>query len=155
MIGLALSPEQFKTLLRMVYIANTVVNGHRDEDFATEYDDLEQYVFSRAKDAGFPAATSRHQLAGEDHHHPSEAFDNDPEVNALLDQYDIHIMLELLSEKLAENEIEAKFGPGASEKMPAHDYEKLLEEYAEVYSKEFLINGFKNVAVKRDEEKTV
>ncbi len=149
MIGLAFSPEQFKTLLRMVYIANTVVNGHRDEDFAVEYDDLEQYIFSRAKDAGFPAATSRHKLAGEDHHHPSPTFDNDPEVNALLDQYDIHVMLELLAEKLAEGEIEKKFGPNAADKMPAHDYENLLGEYADAYSGEFLLNGFKNVVVQK------
>ena len=151
MIGLALSPEQFKTLLRMVYIANTVVNGHRDADFAAEYDDLEQYVFSRAKDAGFPAATSRHQLAGEEHHHPSTAFDNDPEVNALLDQYDIHVMLELLAEKLAENEIESKFGPNAKDKMPSTDYENLTEEFAESFSKEFVANGFKNIVVKKTE----
>jgi hypothetical protein len=151
MIGLAFSPEQFKTLLRMVYIANTVVNGHRDEDFVAEYDNLEQYVFSRAKDAGLPAATSHHRLAGEEHHHPSPSFDNDPEVNTLLDQYDVHIMLELLSEKLAEKEIEVKFGPNAKDKMPAVDFENLLIEYAEAYTHEFLLNGFKNVEVKRGE----
>lgn len=151
MIGLALSPEQFKTLLRMVYIANTVVNGHRDEDFVREYDELEQYIFSRAKDAGFPAATSHHRLAGEEHHHPSPSFDNDPEVNALLDQYDIHIMFELLSEKLAEVEIEEKYGPGAKDKMPALDYEHLLIEHAEGFTREFLVNGFTNVTVKKGE----
>lgn len=148
MIGLALTPEQFKTLLRMVYISNTVVNGHRDEDFAIEYDDLEQYVFSRAKDAGFPAATVRHRIAGDEHHHPSQVFENDPEVNTLLDQYDMHIMVELLSEKLAERDIEISHGPEAKGKMPTADYEKLLEITADKYDKEFLEHGLKNIVVK-------
>ncbi len=148
MIGLALTPEQFKTLLRMVYIANTVVNGHRDEDFAVEYDDLEQYVFSRAKDAGFPAATVRHSIAGDEHHHPSRVFENDSEVNKLLDEYDLHIMVELLSEKLAERDIEISHGPLAKEKLPERDYLNLLELTADNYDKEFLANGLTNLTIK-------
>ena len=150
MIGLALTPLQFKTLLRMVYMANTVVNGHRDEDYAKEYDDLEQYVFSRAKDAGFPAATAHHKMAGEEHHHPSLIFENDPEVNALLDEYDVHIMIELLSEKLAERDIELAHGQSAKEKMPERDYLKLLEFTADNYDKEFLANGLKNLIIKSE-----
>ncbi len=153
MIGLAISPEQFKTLMRMVYIANTVINGHRDEDFAAEYDDLEQYVFSRAKDAGYPAATSYHKLEGEEHHHPSRIFENDPEVNKLMDQYDLHIMMELLSEKLAERDIEAKHGPHAKDKMSEQDYENLLEEHAEVYDKEFVTHGLTRLALLDGEKK--
>ncbi|KKU78761.1 MAG: hypothetical protein UY04_C0027G0007 [Parcubacteria group bacterium GW2011_GWA2_47_7] len=147
MIGLALTEEQFKTLLRMVYIANTVVNGHRDVDFEVAYDELEQYVFSRAKDAGYPAATSRHEMLGEEHHHPSRIFENDPEVNMLMDQYDAHVMLELLAEKLAERDIEISNGKDAKTKMSAEDYAILLEERADKYDKVFSITGLAGVVV--------
>lgn len=147
MIGLAMSPEQFKILLRMVYIANTVANGHRDADFMTAYDELEQYVFSRAKDAGFPAATWRHELEGEEHHHPSRVFEADLEVNAIMDEYDAHIMFELLAEKLAERDIEKKYGPKAKEKMPNKDYEDLLSDRADVYEKFFLEKGDAAISV--------
>lgn len=150
MIGLAFTPEQFKTLLRMVYIANTVVNGYRDLDFEAEYDELEQYVFSRAKDAGFPAATSRHKMAGEEHHHPSGMFENDPEMNKLMDEYDIHIMLELLSEKLAERDLVVLHGKDVMKKMPEADYENLLEERADVYDREFIAHGLANFVIKTD-----
>ena len=106
MIGLAFTKEQFESLLRMVYIANTVANGHRDEDFLVAYDELEQYIFSRAKDAGFPGAVLRHKAEGEIHHHPSQLFDNDSEISKILDAYDAEVMIELLSEKLAERDIE-------------------------------------------------
>ncbi len=149
MIGLALTPEQFKTLLRMVYIANTVANGHRDDvDFFKEYDDLEQYVFSRAKEAGFPAAVLRHSVGGEEHHHPSQVFEGDSEVNSLLDAYDLHIAFELLAEKLAERDVERKYGPHAKDRMPEGDYDELLMERAEEYEKLFLLKGFAGVEVK-------
>jgi hypothetical protein len=141
MIGLALTPEQFKVLLRMVYIANTVANGHRDADFMTEYDELEQYVFSRAKDAGFPAATWRHELGGEEHHHPSRVFEADPEVNTVMDAYDEHIMFERLAERLALRDMEQKYGLNVKEKMPEKDYDELLGERADAYEKFFADNG--------------
>ncbi len=148
MIGLALSPEQFKTLLRMVYIANTVANGARDEgDFRKEYDELEQYVFSRAKEVGFPAATERHEVDGVEHHHPSLLFEKDPEVNRLMDDYELTVAIEVLAEKLAERDIEAKFGPKAKDRMPAADYDELLDERAKEYETEFEDGAFSGVRV--------
>ena len=149
MIGLALTPEQFKILLRMVYIANTVANGHRDDaDFLKNYDDLEQYIFSRAKEAGYPAATVRHEIDGEEHHHPSLIFEGDLEVNMLLDGYDLDITIETLSEKLSERDIEKKYGPNAKDKLPPKDYEEILTEVSDEYQKFFLENGFKHIYVK-------
>lgn len=153
MIGLALTPEQFQTLLRMVYIANTIANGHRDTDFLGDYDDLEQLVFSRAKDAGFPAAVQRHKAEGEEHHHPSQLFENDVELNKILDAYDEQVMIKLLAEKLAERDIEDQFGVTAKESMPLPDYDELLEEYTLRYENEFLVNGVLNLTVRSDTPK--
>ena len=145
MIGLALTPEQFKTLLGMVYIANTVANGHLDRDFLSAYDDLEQYVFSRANDAGFPAATWTHAAGGEEHHHPSRLFEGDPEVNAIMDRYDIHLLTELLSEKLAERDLEEQFGVNPKLQMLEKDYDELLDERASLYESKLIEEGLKNL----------
>lgn len=148
MIGLALTKEQFKTLLNMVYIANTVANSRREDgDFLKDYDDLEQYVFSRAKEAGFPGATERHKVDEEVHHHPSISFEHDPEVNKLLDEYDAAAAIELLSEKLAERDLEKQYGPNAKDRMPSKDYDELLEEHTEEYEREFEESGFAKVRI--------
>lgn len=147
MIGLAFSPEQFKVLLRMIYIANTVANGHRDADYLKDYDELEQYIFSRAKDAGFPAATWRHKIAEEEHHHPSRIFEDDAEVGSVLDEYDTHVAFAFLAERLAERDVDKKYGADAKDRMPADDYEELVEEYASNYRKEFEEHGFANMSV--------
>lgn len=149
MIGLAFTPEQFKTLLRMVYLANTIANGQRETDHLREYDDLEQYIFSRAGDAGFPAATFKHKALGETHHHPSQIFENDPELNKLMDEYEMTLLLEHLSLQLAERDIEQKEGIDAKNRMPAHDYEELLELYAEMYESEFNEFGFDRLIIEK------
>jgi sarcosine oxidase delta subunit len=148
MIGLALTPEQFTTLLRMVYIGNTVTNAHRDEDeFIKEYDDFEQYMFARAKDVGFPAATWRHEVNGVEHHHPSVIFENDEVLTKIIDEYDLSVTLEVLAEKLAERDVERKHGPFAKKRLPEADYEDLVDEIAEAYETIFLAQGFEGISV--------
>ncbi len=147
MIGLALTPEQFTVLLRMVYIANTVANAHRDEDFLKDYDELEQYIFARAKESGFPGATLHHKIGNEAHHHPSPIFENDIELNTLLDEYDAHIALEVLAEKLAERDVEELHGPKANTRMSPKDYETLLHERMDEYEQIFLVDGLSRVYI--------
>jgi hypothetical protein len=149
MIGLALTPEQFTTLLRMVYIGNTVVNGHRgEEDFIKEYDDFEQYVFARAKEVGFPGATWRHEVDGVEHNHPSLIFENDDVLAKLIDEYDLAITVEVLAEKLADRDVERDHGPKAKDTMPEKDFEELLSDREEAYERLFLTEGFEGVSVR-------
>jgi hypothetical protein len=149
MIGLALSPEQFQTLLRMVYIANTVVNGHRDDEgLLKEYEELEQYIFARAKETGFPAATWKHEAeGGEVHHHPSVAFERDIEVNALLDEYEAIVVFEVLAERLALRAIEEKMGPDAKKKLPSKDFDELLQNEVEEYRDLLVERGYDRINI--------
>mgnify|MGYP001764771226 CR=1 FL=1 len=143
MIGLALSPEQFQTLLRMVYIANTVANGNRNEpELLKQYEELEQYLFARAGEVGFPGATWEHRVGNEVHHHPSHTFEHDEEVNRLLDEYEAVVLFELIARKLAERSVEQKFGPDAKAHMEPKDYEKLIEEEAQAYEQILLDDGY-------------
>lgn len=155
MIGLAFTPEQFKTLLQMIYIANTVVNGYREKDYLKEFDDLEQYIFSRAGAAGFPAATWRHEApgvdavgrAGEEHHHPSRIFESDPKINKIMDEYDQTMAMGILAEMLAARDIEQTYGPGAEARMTEKDHDALLDRYIGEYEEEFRRFGFNRLLV--------
>ncbi len=158
MIGLAFTPEQFKTLLRMVYLANTMANGQKEEDYLREYDELEQYIFSRAGDAGFPAATWKHRVAGvdamsggaeEEHHHPSRMFENDPELNKLMSAYDSSVTTLLLAEMLAERDMEGKHGLRTEGRLPPKEYDELLLQYTEQYENEFNKFGFNRLVIEK------
>ncbi len=154
MIGLALSPEQFQTLLRMVYIANTVANGHREDgDALKHYEDLEQYVFSRAKETGFPAATWKHEVDGAVHHHPSLVFERDSEMNRILDEYEAIVVLDAFAERLALRAIEERMGANAKDRMPAHDFDELLDEETLRFRDCLLERGYDALAIHLREEK--
>ncbi len=158
MIGLAFTPEQFKTLLAMIYIANTVVNGHREKEYLKEYDELEQYIFSRAGAAGYPGATWSHKTHGvsasasstEEHHHPSKIFESDPLIAKIMDEYDQAMAMGILAEMLATRDIEQKYGPGAKERMVAEEYDALFEHIAEEYETEFERFGLAKVSVAKE-----
>jgi hypothetical protein len=119
MIGLALTKEQFKTLLNMAYIANWVANGRRlDDEYLEEYEELEEYIFSRAKEAGFPDAAYKHKTdeRGE-HFHPSRAFEFDREIERLIAEYDEETFFDELAERFAGRDLEQLFGKDAKKKL--------------------------------------
>lgn len=144
MIGLALTNEQLATLLKMVYVANTVANGpFGDRVSRKDFDDMEQYVFSRAKDV-FPMAVYQHKAdEGDEHHHPSVIFESDPDVNALFDQYEEYVARMVMAEKLAERDVEREFGVHAKDQMNAAQFEELVAERSTEYEELLEEHGLK------------
>lgn len=147
MIGLALTQEQLATLLKMVYVANTVANSPQQGTISRQdFDEMEQYVFSRAKDI-FPMAVYQHKAGEENHHHPSMIFENDPDINALMDQYEEYAVRFVLAEKFAERDIETEFGIHAKDKMSAEQYEALVEERSGDYVEILQKHGMKAITI--------
>ena len=143
-IGLAFTKEQLATLLKMVYVANTVANGPFGDGISRkDFDDMEQYVFSRAKDV-FPMAVFEHKAEeGDQHHHPSLIFESDPDVNALFDQYEEYVARMVMAEKLAEKEVEKEFGIHAKDQMNAAQFEELVAERSTRFEELLESNGLK------------
>lgn len=142
MIGLALSVEQLAILLKMIYVANTVANSPSEGLVSrADFDEIEQYIFSRAKDV-YPMAVYQHTSGGERHHHPSLVFESDPDVNALMDQYEEYVTRYVVAEKLAEKDVEREFGVMAKDKMSVEQFEDLVEERALEYRKTLETRGF-------------
>jgi hypothetical protein len=145
MIGLAFTDEQFGALLKMIYVANTVGNSPSEGMvLRKDFDEIEQYIFSRAKDV-FPMAVYEHKEGSEKHHHPSLVFESDPDVNALMDQYEAYVTKYVISEKLAERDVEVEFGLHSKDKMSSEQYEELVEERALEYRKILETKGFRSL----------
>ena len=46
--------KQFRTLIDLIYAGELVINGHRlRDDIDEEFDDLQQYIYSFAKQMGY------------------------------------------------------------------------------------------------------
>ena len=143
MIGLALTKEQFKTLLNMVYVANWVANGRRlDEEYLTEYEEMEEYIFSRAKEAGFPDAAYKHKTDDRgEHFHPSRAFEFDREIERMIAEYDEETFFDELAERFAILELEKTFGKDAKKKLDPEEYRVELDTLMEKYDEEIVERG--------------
>jgi hypothetical protein len=149
MIGLAFTKEQYATLLKMIFIANTVANGRREPgEFLDAYEELERYVFSRAKDADLPAAAERHATEHDgDHFHPSRMFEDDQEIARLMDEYDDAMFWDGLADRLAERDIRLAMGANAKDRLPADEYEERFEERAKEYDEEFEARELERVRI--------
>lgn len=155
MIGLALTPEQYKTLLRMVYIANWVANGRREEGpFLEDYEEFEEYLFSRAKEAGFPDAAYQHKVddGTRVHFHPSRSFEYDREIDKIISEYDDATFLDTLAERFALRALKKKFGPNAKSNMSPEEYAEEMEHFIGVYDDEILEHGLDRLTWKTDGE---
>lgn len=149
-VGLALTREQFKTLLKAAYLANWLANGRReDEQYLIEFDALEQYVFSRAKDAGFPDAVYRHKTEeGVEHFHPSRAFEFDRELDRIVKHYDDLTFWDELSERFAERDMERLYGPDVKVKMDPQGYQREVDDLVAHYDEESERHGIDRYTIK-------
>lgn len=143
MIGLALSKEQFKTLMKMVYVANWVANGRRtEENFLPDYEELEEYVFSRAKEAGFPDAAFKHKTEDRgEHFHPSRSFEFDRELERVIADYDEETFFDELAERFAERAMRARFGANAKTKLSPEEFAEEFGQLVDKYDEEIMEHG--------------
>lgn len=133
MIGFALTEEQLATLLKMVFVANTIANSPNEGSLKRkDFQEMEEYIFERAKNT-FPMAVYDHKVGEDRHHHPSSIFESDPEVNSIMDLYEEYVMPFVLAEKFAEREINNEFGFNSKDNMSAEQYEEILAEKAVKY----------------------
>ncbi len=147
MIGFALTKEQLSTLLKMVFIANTIANSPDQCKSRNDFEEIESYIFERAKDI-YPLAVFEHKVGNEKYHHPSVIFEGDSDVNQILDQYDDYFLPYLLAEKFGERDVIEEFGADVKDKMPAQQYENLVIEASASYEKIFLKYGVDALTVK-------
>lgn len=139
--------EQLATLLKMVYVANTIANSpYEGMALRKDFQEMEEYVFLRAKET-FPLAVFQHKVGDNNHHHPSSVFENDPDINNMMDQYEEYAVRFVIAEKFAEREIEGEFGPHSKDKMSASQYEELVLEKAPKYEEILQKHGFKALSI--------
>ncbi len=148
MIGFALTEEQLAILLKMVFIANIVVNSPNNGGLQrNEFHEMEEYIFERAKNS-FPMAVNEHKVGEKKLHIPSLIFESDPDVNNILDKYEEYVVPFLLAEKFAEQEMTNEFGPSAKDKMTAEQYSEILTEKASRFEEILKKHGVSALSIK-------
>jgi hypothetical protein len=133
---LKLTKAQYETLMRLVYLGNTVINGFREKDPVIETDHLENYIYAKAADFGLGKLT----LYDEE----LDAFYPTTETEDVwLADHDE------LMHRLAERDLETRYGRDAVEAMSLEERGKLEQELMDKFYGEFHQNGLNNLILYR------
>ena len=135
-MNIELTELEFRRLLDMAYIGNWVLNSSRGSDRFTDYDNVENRLFS------YCAGNGMHTLAEivDGMVRPSAAFEQGGIHEAIAD-YEDSMFFEILAEELARRDMD--FEPIGPE-----NFSELTNRIDE-YIAEFELNGIDNISLEK------
>ena len=139
-----LTEEEYKTLVEMVYLGECMINSIRTPAHAIKkYENLEQYVYSFAKDAGLEKYI--YHDAGSKMYFPSQEMES--VADKYRTEYESEVFWDELEERLACRDMYSQYGEGAIKKMSGEEWFKKNWPFVEKYKTEFEKNVLENLQV--------
>lgn len=148
-MNLELSPSQFKTLLKLVYLGNWMANAQRGEgdvDTILEYEDMEDFIFSHTKAFGLGEWVDD-ELKDEGKYFPSRKFEEESGVRELIDEYDEYSFWDELAECLTDREMLKTYGAETLKSMSRDERFGKYLELREKYDKELEEHGLERIVI--------
>ncbi len=139
--------EQYRDLLRLVYLGNWMVNSIRIDDIVGKYNDLTNYIYSHAKEAGMEECVDHDEKS--DKYCPSIKLEQDDEVEKYLDEYNDENFWDELIHRLSTRDVIEKYGKDFSKKITFEELMKKEQPFIDKYAEEFERNGIKNLVIKK------
>jgi len=133
-LNIELTNREFRLLLDMAYIGNWILNSTRGEDRITEYDALQEKLFTLCSRNGM---SSLIQL-WRGHIYPSKQYEEGGIHEAIAD-YEDSVFFDILAEELSRRDM-------VNEHFPADDLLE-LQRRMEEYITEFEHNGIQNISL--------
>ena len=138
-VNLELSPDQYRELLKLVYVGDWVMEDPEN----IVLNDLVQHIFSKAKDAGLDKMIEfddKYKL-----YMPTQDFDD--EVVEIVDDYEEECFWDHLIYRMADRDLSEQMGEKA-DKLTNEEKIELIDPLSEKYVKEFEKNGMANLFIK-------
>lgn len=143
-----LTKEQYKNLVKLVYLGNWMINAIRLEDEKIKkYDNVEQYIFSFAKDAGLEKYIEFDKKFNQ--FFPTREFEEGSDIEQYREEYEDEIFWDELIDRLARRDFIKKYGFKAVRKM---DFRKRIEKehpFIKKYTKEINKHGIERLEIKK------
>ncbi len=149
---ISLTNEQYLALLKLTWLGNWVANGQRDGSVADphldEYDDIQSYILSYAKDFGFGHYVSDSVL-GDGRHYETLQFDEDFNLYELTREYDAQSFVDEFVNQLAERDFYRAYPHSASQAMRIEGYAAKLDKFIEKWAEEINTHGLENITAEK------
>lgn len=138
-----LTSEEYKNLLRLVYLGHWMANSHRDNP-VVELDNVENLIYSYAKDFGCEDMVDVDSKLKR--YYPSFELEN--EMDIYIQEYDDYSFWDELAWHLADRDFEKKFDPAHTLVMTTDEILREKDIIVEKYFNEFDKNGVENLFIK-------
>lgn len=136
---------QFKTLMKIVFLGNHIVNGPRvDDEIIKEFNDIEQYIYSFHKD--FKLDNWIEKSIEYNEFFPTSELED--EVMDYIEFYDDDVFHEELIYNLGRRDFFNQYGEENIQKMDLKERIEKEQPFIDKYYKEILYNGIKNIIIK-------
>ncbi|MBM4129207.1 MAG: hypothetical protein FJ243_03690 [Nitrospira sp.] len=140
--------EQYEDLLKLVYLGNWMVNAHRlSYEETDQFNELESYIFSFAKDAGLEFYSDYAEEF--DTYYPTREFEEDTDIEKYMDEYSEETFWDELIHALAGRDFIEKYGELVTRKMSPEEQFKKLQPFIDKYEEEFEKHGIDNLVIKK------
>ena len=136
--------KQYEDLLKLAYLGNWVVNAHIIKGAPDRFEKLKGYIFSFAKDFGYPE-----YLDDEDPQmtFPSRTFEDESGVRELIDAYDKETFWDELVDRLSDRDVHEQVSKEKWEQMNLEERMVRMVQLEKKWSDEFEQHGLTRLRV--------
>ena len=149
-----LTKDQLLALLKAVYLGNWMANAHRDGSqeypHREDYEAIEDYIFSYAKQFGFDKYVDDEDAA-EGRFYPTRDFEERTDVAELHDEYDEESFWDELIDRLGERDFHRHYSQDEIKKMNRDERFARLNEFIDKWTDEINENGIERMEIKKDD----
>lgn len=149
-LKITLTKKQFEALLKVVYLGNWMANAYRTDDKKEEYENIENYIFSKAPLFGLEKYMD-HEAADGDSYYPTRLFEETTDVHKLHEAYDDETMWDELAESLGERDFFEKYSEEEIKKMSREEWFDKQYQCIDKYNLEFEKYGLERIRLVKNQ----
>ena len=150
-MSIEFTKKRFLALLKVVYLGNWMANAHRDgspkDPHEEEYEAIEDYIFSFAKQFGFDEYVDDED-AKNGKFSPTRKFEEGTDVDELHEEYDEETFWDELIDRLGERDFYRKYSKEEIKKMSQDEWFEKFYECIDQWADEMNKHGMNHLEIK-------
>jgi len=141
--------DQYRALLKSVYLGNWMANAHRGPDEALdEYERISDYLFSLAPLFGLAKYIDQDE-AEHGHYDPTRFFEESTGVHGLHHEYDEEVLWDELADELGRRDMAERYTPDEIAAMSQDEWMEKLSACIDAYDEEFIARGLDRLRIQK------
>lgn len=144
---ISFTKEQFESLLKLVYLGEWMINANRVDDRIKKYEDLQDYIFSYAKQFGLDEFVDDEE-AKKGKFFPTRKFEEETDVQKFIKEYDEETFWDEIVDRLGERDFYRHYAKDEIQKMSQDERFEKAYEFIDKWGEKINRNGIEGLEIK-------